>query len=77
MIGVLPPARLVCPWWARGVDAGCQEEPGNSGFEKLSKEKKEQGTAAKAGAERKEVQPFMSVEPSQKSVVLKPRHCWE
>ena len=76
--GVLP-TRLVCPWWARGVDSACQEE-GGSGlgtFEK-SKDKKELGTERKDGTQRKEVQPFMSVEPNrQKSVVLKPRHCSE
>ena len=95
--GVLP-TRLVCPWWARGVDSACQEEGGSglgtfekskdkkdqeeggSGlgtFEK-SKDKKELGTERKDGTQRKEVQPFMSVEPNrQKSVVLKPRHCLE
>ena len=70
--------RLVCPWWARGVDSGCKEE-GGSGlgtFEK-SKDKKKQGIAMKDGTQWKEAQPFMSVEPRQKSVVLKPRHCKE
>ena len=77
------PTRLVCPWWARGVDSSCQGE-GGSGFEafvKLSKEKSEQeGTAEKDGVERSEalveVQPFMKrVEARKKSVVLKPRDC--
>ena len=82
MDGVLP-TRLVCPWWARGVDSSCQEE-GGSRFEalgKLSKEKSEQGgTVEKDGVERTEalveVQPFMKqVESRQTSVVLKPRDC--
>ena len=82
MDGVLP-TRLVCPWWARGVDSSCPEE-GESrfeAFEKLSKEKSEQGgTVETDGVERREtlveVQPFMKqVEARKKSVVLKPRDC--
>ena len=74
MNGALP-SRLVCPWWARGVDSGCQEEGGSGlgAFEKLSKEEKEQGTERKEA--QVELHPCMSVEPGKKSVVLKPRHC--
>ena len=70
--GILP-TRLVCPWWARGVDSSCQEK-GGSGFEKLSQEENTgQGAAmVEDGAGRKET--FMNVEPGKKLVVLKPRH---
>ena len=79
--GVLP-TRLVCPWWARGVDSSCQEKGGSGlgAFEKQSREENtEQGAAMlKDGSMKKEalveLQPFMNVEPRKKPVVLKPRH---
>ena len=79
MNGILP-TRLVCPWWARGVDSSCQEKGGSGlgAFEKLSQEENTgQGAAmVEDGAVRKETlaESFMNVEPRKKLVVLKPRH---
>ena len=80
MNGILP-TRLVCPWWARGVDSSCQDGGGSGlgAFEKLSQEENTgQGAAimVEEGAVRKETlaESFMNVEPRKKLVVLKPRH---
>ena len=73
--------KLVCPWWARGVDSSsCQGEekswfgqPGTSpGI--LGEDK----TDVKDGTERKDALgencPLLNVEFKGKSVVLEPRH---
>lgn len=74
--GVLP-SRLVCPWWATGVDSGCQEKAGSDlgPVGNLGKEETEQGTEGKGAPV--DLHPFMSDKPEEKSVVLKQKPCLE
>ena len=73
--------KLVCPWWARGVDSSsCQGEE-KSWFGELGTSPGilgEDKTDVKDGTERKDALgencPLLNVEYKGKSVVLEPRH---